>query len=345
VKVAGYVATLILVAHAATGQTKTSLHEGSKPTFKSTSTLVIVPTLVRSASGELVRSLDASHFRLTDNGIEQKVFVEQTTNEPVAVVVLMQTGGAASAQLQNYSKLDTVLEYLLGSSIRKIALVTFDSRPEQIWSFPSSVDTLYYFLTHQEGGDSGAAILDAVNCAIGLLQQQPANYRRIILLLSQAQDNGSTAHAEDVVRVLAESGTTIYSLTLSPEETRLKGRFVKAARENPRYRAFPDNAILSNAMSLSTSTGVVSKAMREDTAAAVAALSGGEQLGFHDEHDLETKLSTLADDIHNRYTLSFYPSSHDSGFHSITVRIVEQRTSLEVTARTTYWVDGTTTEK
>jgi hypothetical protein len=39
-------------------------------------------------------------------------------------------------------------------------------------------------------GDHGAAILDAVRCATGLLQQQPANLRRIILLLSQSQDDG-----------------------------------------------------------------------------------------------------------------------------------------------------------
>jgi hypothetical protein len=98
--------------------------------------LVIVPTLVRSASGELVTDLDASHFRLTDNGIEQKVSVAEAENQRLAMVVLMQTGGAASSQLWNYSKLDTLLENMLGSLTSKVALVTFDSRPEQIWESP-----------------------------------------------------------------------------------------------------------------------------------------------------------------------------------------------------------------
>ena len=40
---------------------------------KSTSTLVIVPTLVKTESGELIRDLEAGHFRLTDNG-EQRAF-------------------------------------------------------------------------------------------------------------------------------------------------------------------------------------------------------------------------------------------------------------------------------
>lgn len=227
---AAYIAALILVTHAALGQSRSSTDDPPKTTIKTGSALVIVPTLVQSTSGEFVANLNAGHFRLLDNGIEQKVFVEQTLNQPLAVVVLMQNGGSASSQLQNYRKLDTILESVLGSSARTVALVTFDSRPKEIWDFPPRVDGLYYSLTHQESGDHGAAILDAVRCATGLLQQQPANLRRIILLLSQSQDDGSTSHTEDVVRSLAESGTTIYSLTFTPATARLKSHSIGPAR-------------------------------------------------------------------------------------------------------------------
>jgi hypothetical protein len=120
-----------------------------------------------------------------------------------------------------------------------------------------------------------------VNCAIGLLQQQPAGFRPIILLLSQAEDDGSKTHAEAVLRGLAESGTTIYSLTFSQS---------------------PDSRRSSDTMSI------------------------------------------LADDIHNGYTLSFYPSSHESGLHTITVRVVKEGTRLKVASRTSYWFNGKTTE-
>ena len=300
-KMAIYFAILVVVAHVALGQSTTSSDELSKPTIRSASTLVIVPTLVRSASGELVTTLDASRFRLLDNGIEQQVFVEEVGNQPLAVVVLLQTGGAASSQLQNYGKLDTMLESVLGSSTRTVALVTFDSRPKEIWGFPPRVDGLYYSLTHQEGGNHGAAILDAVKCATGLLQLQPASFRSIILLLSQSQDDGSTAHAEDVVRSLAESGTTIYSLTFSPEKARWKGHSTRPVRRNPISLRSPGNAILSGIPRPSIPLGIV-KAMREDTTAEVAALSGGEQLRFHDEQELERNFSILARDIQNGFT-------------------------------------------
>jgi hypothetical protein len=87
------------------------------------------------------------------------------------------------------------------------------------------------------------------------------------------------------------------------------------------------------------------KAMREDTTAEVAALSGGEQLRFHDEQELERNFSILARDIQNGFTLNFYPSSHEAGFHTVRVQVVPQHPRLEVKARASYWLDGTTTEK
>jgi VWFA-related protein len=333
-------ATLIFSVYVAPGQSTLRLSEGSKPVIRSTSRLVVVSTLVRTDSGELANDLDASLFRLTDNGIEQNVSVERVENEPLAVVVLMQTGGAASNYLQNYKKLDSTLETVLGSSTRKVALVTFDSRPEQIWPFPERVDALYYFLRRPENGDHGAAILDAVNCAMGLLQLQPPDFRRIIILLSQAQDLGSATHAEDVVKRLAESGTTVYSLTFSPEE-----KLVNRHLRNPaRAHASQGNAHSRDTANFS-SFGQALKAMRESTAAELAALSGGEQGKFHDEDDLESKFSILTDDIHNGYTLSFYPTSEEAGLHNVAVRVLEEKPGLRVMAREIYWVDEPSAEK
>jgi len=140
----------------------------SAQVVRSTSTLVIVPTLVRSQSGELIKDLDADHFRLTDNGEEQNVYLEQVENQPVAVVVLVQTGGTASGELEDYGKLDRFIESIVGASPSKLALVSFDSHVRQIWAFPPKVDGLGYALTHLAVGDSGAALRDAIHYGINL---------------------------------------------------------------------------------------------------------------------------------------------------------------------------------
>ena len=51
--------------------------------------------MVRTKAGELVFTLTANDFTLTDDGVEQKVTLEQDTDsEPLALVIAIETGGA-----------------------------------------------------------------------------------------------------------------------------------------------------------------------------------------------------------------------------------------------------------
>jgi VWFA-related protein len=319
--------------------------QSTSPTITSTSTLVIVPTLVRSASGELIHGLKASDFALTDNGVEQKISLEEVEHQPLAVVVLMQTGGAAPQQFQNYRNIDTMLNYMMGNSAHHVAVVTFDSQPEDMWDFTSNISELNDAFTHPEGGDHGAAVIDAISYAINLLQQQPPDFRRVILLLSQPQDDGSKARAEDVVRRLGESNTTIYSVTFSPEKAWLHDQFTKPRQENPLYQLTPLTPPLLHTFNLDRPLRVAIRAMREDAAAEVATLSGGEHVRFDSKLDLERQLSTLANHIPARYTLSFRPTSKQPGLHSLNVRVINRPDAVDVAARTSYWTTEQTPGK
>jgi hypothetical protein len=129
-------AALCMLAPAAIGQ------PALPGTIRSTSTLVVVPTLVQTTGGDLVSGLHATDFLLTDNGVAQAVSIEEIERQPVAVVVLMQTGGRAARQFGNYAGVTTMLDSLTGSSPRQIALVTFDSRPEEASDFTPQVEDL-----------------------------------------------------------------------------------------------------------------------------------------------------------------------------------------------------------
>ena len=321
----------LLVAHA---QSTCSKPEAGLPTIKATSTLVAVPTLVRLPSGEFAKHLNADQIELFDNGIRQKVALEETGNRPIAVVVLMQTGGQDAVQFQNYRRLPELLNSLVGQSAHEIMLVTFDSRPRATWHFPARSDGVEYALTHPVAGDDGAAILDAVDYVIELLQQEAGDFRRIVLLLSQSQDEGSRAPAKDLVRHLGKGNTSIYSLTFTaPKPSQRWGSKSRVAKP----RATPS---VDDVADLSTPLGVAVKALRTNTADELAALSGGVHLKFRDEPDFEKQLSAIADDIHNRFVLSFQPDSHQPGFHTLNVRVAAQRPRLGILARTSYWFDA-----
>jgi VWFA-related protein len=308
--------------------------EAALPTIKTTSTLVAVPTLVRLRSGEFVEHLNADQIELFDNGIRQKVKLEEKGNRPIAVVVLMQTSGPDAVEFPNYRKLPALLDSMIGQSAHEIMLVTFDSRPRATWHFPARSDGVEYALTHPVAGDEGAGILDAVDYVIGLLQQEEGDFRRVVLLLSQSQDEGSGTSAEDVVRHLGKCNTAVYSLTFTaPKPLQRWGAKSHVAKAGA-------IATVDDVGDVSTPLGAAVKALRTNTAEELAVLSGGVHMKFRDEPDLEKRLSAIGDDIHNRNMLSFRPDSQQPGFHTLSVRMIGQPQHLGVVARTSYWFDA-----
>src|SRR5580658_2937758 len=74
------------------------------------SNVVLVPALVRNAKGEVVFTLKASDFRVTDDGIEEPLTLDEDTgSEPLALVVAVESGGAGRSKLDSYRHLGAVI--------------------------------------------------------------------------------------------------------------------------------------------------------------------------------------------------------------------------------------------
>jgi len=78
----------------------------SQNRIRTSSTVVLVPALVKTKSGETVFSLTADDFILTDNGVPQTLHLEtDTDSQPLALVVIVETGGQGAAHLRDYDNL------------------------------------------------------------------------------------------------------------------------------------------------------------------------------------------------------------------------------------------------
>jgi len=324
---------LVAAALAASAFAQTTLH--------TTTTLVVVPTLVQTSGKELVFSPKADDFVLTDNGVPQKVTLEEESSRPLSLVVLMQTGGIARGQFENYVHLDSMIADILGKAPNVVSIVNFDSEPEAASPFTSDVVEWKDAIDHPDQGNSGAAILDSIGFGLDLLRKQPQGNRRAILLISQEHDNGSKAKVKDIVRELGETNTAIYSMTFSSKKTAMKQAFKDPALNKPitvgdgQYQAYFD---LSMPLNLAISE------MRRNLSAEVANLSGGETSGFTSRGDLDTALGVMTNHIRNSYILSFYPTSTEPGLHTLEVRLAHHP-ELLVSARKNYWaVDSARTE-
>jgi VWFA-related protein len=306
----------------------------STTTLRTGTSLVVVPALVQTSARELVFSLTADDFTLTDNGVPQKVRLEEDTARPLSLVVLMQTGGAAQSHFKNYANLETMLAAVLGGTPNQVSIVNFDSSIEAASPFTSDIAQWRDAINHPDPGDSGAAIYDGLDFALNLLKKQPMNTRRAILLISQQHDDGSKAHLKDIVRTVGETDTAVYSLTFSAEKTEFKQAFKDSPHLNKPLTV--GNQDYQAYFNLSAPLMLALGAMRKNLSAEVANLSGGEASNFGDKGELDEDLGTLINHLRNSYILSFSPSYREPGLHTLQVRLAHHPDMI-VTARTNYW--------
>lgn len=313
----------ILVTSGAIRAQETNSSRDAPTVLKSTSTFVLVPTRVRSSSGAPVPDLRAEQFRLFDESVPQNVLTVKTDDLPISLVILMQTGGTAAQKFSNYADLPVLLGKILGGSEHEIMFVTFDSRIEQIWHFPSRSDAVFHALTRPHPGDSGRAIRDAVSFAVGQLQAEAGRFRRVVLLLSEEADEGSKIAPRDLLEQLGTGSTVVHSIVF-PARNVTKTHGI-------RLQGAAGTSGISNA--LARTLGRLSS----NTAAEIATLTGGDFVEFSDQRSFNSGLIDIGADISDAYTLGFQPSQHTPGFHRLSVEVRAPRSTFNVLARSAYW--------
>ena len=336
------------------------------------SNLVLVPTLVKTGSGEPVFGLTADDFILTDDGIEQKLTLEEDTDsQPLALVIVVQIGGAGGRRLDSYRRLGPLLDSMVGAVPHRVALVGFDSEPHIEAEFTPDLDNVARVMENLLPGDGGAAILDSLRFAVDLLRKQPTGYRRAILSFSETLDHGSQSKLEDALRAIDDTNTTIYSLGFSTTKADMQH---DADEFNSDLTPAPTHGCLAKDQSNGSDTHPVevpdgkgnNRAMQtfncltllapplfaakmatmaaldgihRNVPESVAVLTGGEYFRFENRRTLERGLITLSNQIPNSYALSFSPQADSPGLHAIDVRL-KDRTGLHVDARRSYWADS-----
>src|SRR5271165_4560030 len=344
----------------------------STPVLRRGVNLVLVPALIKTSSGEPVFGLTANDFILTDDGIEQKISLEENTDsQPLALVIVVQTGGAGGRRLDSYRSLGPLLDSMIGAVPHRVAVVGFDSEPHIEAEFTPDLNNVAGVMANLQPGNGGAAILDSLGFAVDLLRKQPASYRRAILSISETLDHGSQTKLEDALRAIGDTNTTIYSLGFSTTKADMKH---DADLFNSDVTPAPTHGCLAKDQSNGSATHPVQvpdgkgnnramqtfdclsllappllaakmaamaalDGMHRNVPETVARLTGGEYFKFENTRSLERGLITISNQVPNTYALSFSPHAERPGLHAIDVRL-KDRPGLHVDARKSYWADS-----
>jgi VWFA-related protein len=333
------------------------------PTLTVRSTLVQVPVLVKNKTGRVVFELTADDFLVTDNGERQKTTLDADTgSQPLALAIVVETGGAGARHLSDYGQLDSILDALIGNVEHRVAVIGFDSVPHLLVPFSSRTDDASHALAGLEEGDNGAAILDGIAFAVEQLRTQPARYRRAILLFSETVDQDSKTNLDEALRLISDTNTAMYSFSFSSTRAALsheKSKFRNStpgpahgcfSREgaDPEYDGHYSKQVLdcisqlAPPLRLATMTFLAARtALRTKTAESVAQLAGGEFFHFRDAKDLKADLIALSNDLPNYYVLSFRPTAPTPGLHALHVEM-HARQPLVLNSRSEYWIEDDT---
>ncbi len=294
-------------------------------TLRSQSNVVLVPALVKDAQGGIVYGLQARDFIIEDDGVEQTVRLdEQPEGQPISLVVAIQRGRRASYEFPRIRKLNSMLGPLVSEGLAKIAVIEFDSQVHYVHDFSSNADRLTQDLELQPG-DGGAAILDAVDESIKLLEKAPRERQRVLLLISETRDHGSRAKIEGVVAAIGQSNTVMYALAFSPALSNI----LDTGRGNNKSEMHQGVDILD----LMYRTA---QAVRKNVPSAVAAMTGGEYQLFATQKKFEVRVNDFTNHLQSRYLLSIAPRDPHPGLHQIRVRLRDTGGNT-VLARTSYW--------
>jgi VWFA-related protein len=295
------------------------------PTLRMTTNEVLVPTLVEKRGGGIVYGLKADDFVLEDNGVRQKLRVqEEMDTAPVSLVVAVEQGGMSVLEFDKIAKLGPLLDTFLSDPRSQAALVGFDSEPHLVRDYTHSGEELNDALKHMEPGDGGDAILDTVSYAVDLLQTQPKEYRRVLLLISEERDHGSKhTKVEGLIRKIGQSDVLVLTVSFSP----VRAEFLHDVKDSGEERT----------MSMVSALVALVQAFRKNVTKEVALMSGGEYTTFTGDKRFEQRVVDAAKHARNRYLLTFSPSSPTPGLHTLKVRLAQDY-GAHIVARANYWL-------
>lgn len=343
-----------------TGASHAQQGDQAPPAVKVRSNLVMVPVFVSMKRGQAVLDLTGNDFVLTDNGIPQIVTLEEDTDsQPLALAIVVETGGDGATHLADYRELDSILDALVGNVERRVAVIAFDGKPHLVAPFSSKTEDASRALAGLAAGDQGAAILDAVTFAVARLREQPSEYRRAIVLISETIDQGSETTLNDAIRLVSDTNTAIYSFAFSSTRSAVSHEASKFSSHD----AGPEHGCLSRTgadseyeghyskqvldcvsqlappLRLATMTFLAARnSLRTNTAESLAQLTGGEFYKFNDARHLKASLIGASNNIPNYYILSFRPVDPTPGLHALRVT-AKNRPQLATRFRREYWVE------
>jgi len=293
------------------------------------STLVTVPVTVQDRNGRYVPILRRDQFRITENGVEQKIAYFATTDAPFTVILLIDTSGSTNVRLNEIQ--DAAIKFVgkLKPS-DSVMVMSFDDRIDVQCKATTDRNVIEKAIRRTRTG-GGTRLYDAVDDILKR-QVKTIDGRKAVVLFTDGVDTTShRASYDSTIRLAEESDAAIYSVDY--DTSGLGGPMGQGRRGTIFGIPLPTPGIPG-----STQPGSSPGDYRREVAYlhALSNSTGGRFYNGDSLFGIAQAFTWIAEELGLQYSLGYYPSTQGKDGERRQIKVKVTESDLVVKARDSY---------
>jgi Ca-activated chloride channel family protein len=182
------------------------------PPFRAETRLVVLHATVRNGRGELVTNLDRRAFTVYENGRRQPIVVFRRDDIPVSLGLLIDNSGSMRAVREKVEEAALALARASNPQDEMFVLNFADKTRIDV-PFTSDVRVLEAGIARVDA-IGGTAMRDAVEAGEAYLNERAARDRKVLLVITDGNDNASRATLDRIRQTAEQHEITIYAIGL-----------------------------------------------------------------------------------------------------------------------------------
>jgi VWFA-related protein len=213
-------------------------------TFEAGTQRVVLHTTVVDKNDRIVTDLAKEDFKVFEDDAPQEILQFSQEDVPVSLGILVDNSGSMRDKRQKVNA--AALEFVKASNPEdEVFIVNFNDEPFLDSPFTKSQERMQDGLQRIDSR-GGTALYDAASVSLDYLQEEGKHDKKVLLIVTDGEDNASRGTLEKLVRRLQETDTIIFAVgLLSEEDRRSAKRAQRAIRHITRATGgasyFPDN--------------------------------------------------------------------------------------------------------
>ena len=296
---------------------------------------VVVPVTVTDEKGRFVSDLDQSDFKIFDQGKEQTIrYFNRERNQRVVIGFLVDLSNQSRGQWKSLQEatIELVLNLLPGDKKYAGYLIGYGNEAELMVNTTSDSDPIVEKL-RKISPSGGSALYDALYIACTsrkLVDGEPVDPRRVIVVIGDGHDNASSKTLEQVLELAQRYQVTINAISTDAYGfTSDSGKnLVRLAEETGGTVEYPLMNVYKNVSGfLSQPSDEGNYQLKVGTGGYSAAILGS----------IYKSIANIAGEITVQYVLRFVPNETDESRLKRSIEVKVDIPNVIVKARTYYY--------